>query len=163
VPVHINVPEPNTWRELLAATDGRPERRIAIQEYGKPAVELVAGLQARGADVTTVRVYSYGLPEDLGPLRNAITALSQGGCDVVMFTTSQQVDHLIQVAREMGLEGAVIQALRDAMIASIGPTTTEALNEYGLTPDLAPSHPKLGILVKEAAEQAEAILCRKKK
>jgi len=28
----ILVPEPNTWREVLAATDGRPERRIAVQE-----------------------------------------------------------------------------------------------------------------------------------
>jgi len=29
-------PEPNTWRELLAVTEGRPERRIAVQEYGRP-------------------------------------------------------------------------------------------------------------------------------
>src|SRR5437879_2196426 len=33
VPVAVSVPEPNTWHEILAATDGRPERRIAVQEY----------------------------------------------------------------------------------------------------------------------------------
>src|SRR5215471_11147837 len=29
----IIAPEPNTWRELLAATEGRVESRIAVQEY----------------------------------------------------------------------------------------------------------------------------------
>src|SRR5713226_4141921 len=37
VPVTITVPEPNTWREVLSATEGRPERRIAVQEYGRPS------------------------------------------------------------------------------------------------------------------------------
>ena len=31
VPAAVIVPEPNTWRELLAAIANRPERRIAIQ------------------------------------------------------------------------------------------------------------------------------------
>src|SRR5579862_7143921 len=33
-------PEPNTWHEVLQITEGRPERRIAIQEYGRPNPEL---------------------------------------------------------------------------------------------------------------------------
>src|SRR5258708_3811077 len=52
VPVTVQVPEPNTWREILIATAGSPERRIAIQEFGKPSPELVDALQARGAEVT---------------------------------------------------------------------------------------------------------------
>jgi uroporphyrinogen-III synthase len=58
----------------------------------------------------------------------------------------------MQVARKMNLEDQVHAGLKRTMIASIGPTTTEMLTEYGLKPDLEPSHPKLGILVKEAAE-----------
>ena len=50
-------PEPNTWREVLAATEGRPERRIAVQEYGRSNAELLDALRARGAEVTPVRVY----------------------------------------------------------------------------------------------------------
>jgi uroporphyrinogen-III synthase len=38
------------------------------------------------------------------------------------------------------------------LIASIGPTTSQTLREYGFEPGLEPSHPKLGILIKEAAE-----------
>ena len=57
VPVAVTAPEPNTWRELLAALEGRMERRIALQEYGKSNPELIAGLEARGASVTPVQVY----------------------------------------------------------------------------------------------------------
>src|ERR1017187_6940783 len=66
----ITAPEPNTWRELLQATADRPERRIAVQEYGRSNPELLEGLGARGADVTSVRIYRYGLPEDPEPLRS---------------------------------------------------------------------------------------------
>jgi uroporphyrinogen-III synthase len=51
VPVTIAVPEPNTWRELLAAIRDRPERRIAVQEYGRPNPELLDALRQRGAEV----------------------------------------------------------------------------------------------------------------
>src|SRR4051794_37595244 len=65
VPVTIQVPEPNTWREILQATEYRTERRIAIQEYGKPSTELHEGLREQGAEVTAVSVYQWELPEDL--------------------------------------------------------------------------------------------------
>jgi uroporphyrinogen-III synthase len=61
VPVAIAVPEPNTWREILAAVDGREERNIAVQEYGRPSRELVDGLRARGAEVSSVPVYQWDL------------------------------------------------------------------------------------------------------
>ena len=37
VPVTVAVPEPNTWREILASIDGRSERNVAVQEYGRPS------------------------------------------------------------------------------------------------------------------------------
>ena len=49
VPVTVNVPEPNTWRELLAAIEGRPERRIAVQEYGQSNPEPCCERFASGA------------------------------------------------------------------------------------------------------------------
>src|SRR5207244_413456 len=78
----IVAPEPNTWRELLAATEGRVERRIAVQEYGRSNPELLDGLRSRGAEVTSVRVYQYGLPEDPGPLREAARRLAAGEFNV---------------------------------------------------------------------------------
>ncbi len=162
VPVTVAVPEPNTWRELLAATAARSERNIAVQEYGKSNPELLAALRARGAEVTPVRVYQWDLPEDTAPLREAVRRITEGEADVAMFTTSIQLTHLFRIAAEAGLDEAVLAGLRRMVIASIGPTTTETLEEFGVQPDIVPSHPKMGFLVKETAEQAGAILKRKR-
>jgi uroporphyrinogen-III synthase len=158
VPVAVTAPEPNTWRELLAAIEGRPERRIAVQEYGRSNPELLAALRARGADVTPVRVYQWDLPEDPEPLRRAARRLAAGDFQVVLFTTAIQVAHLFRVARDQGIEDAVAAGLRKMVVASIGPTTTEALEEFGIAPDLEPSRPKMGFLVQETAQRAAGLL-----
>ena len=62
--------------------------------------------------------------------------------------------HLARVARELGIEESALANLRRCQVYSIGPTTTEALEEFGIHPILEPSHPKMGFLVKEAAERA---------
>ncbi|HEY3836023.1 MAG TPA: uroporphyrinogen-III synthase [Bryobacteraceae bacterium] len=152
VPVAVQAPEPNTWRELLAAIEGRPERRVAVQEYGKSNLDLLSALRQRGQDVTTVRVYEWDLPEDTAPLREAVHRLAEGKIDVVLFTTSIQVAHLFRIAVEEKLEAQVRTALQKVLIASIGPTTTEELCEYGLNPHMEPTHPKMGLLVNEAAQ-----------
>jgi uroporphyrinogen-III synthase len=162
VPVAVTAPEPNTWRELLTALDGRTERRIAVQEYGKSNTELLEVLRNRGAEVTPVRVYQWDLPEDLAPLREAIHRISEGRADVAMFTTSIQIPHLFRIAAAERLVEPMLAALRRMVLASIGPTTTETLEEFELPPDVTPSHPKMGFLVKETAEQAATILERKR-
>jgi len=162
VPITVSVPEPNTWRELLTALADFPERHIAVQEYGKSNLELLAALRARGADVTAVRVYQWDLPEDIAPLREAVRRIVEGEADVAMFTTSIQVTHLLRIATEAGLEESVLDHLRKMAIASIGPTTSETLEESGIQPDIIPTHPKMGFLVKEAAEQAAAVIERKR-
>jgi uroporphyrinogen-III synthase len=162
VPVTVAAPEPNTWRELLTALDGRTERRIAVQEYGKSNVELLEALRTKGAEVTPVRVYQWDLPEDVVPLREAVHRIAGGRADVAMFTTSIQLPHLFRIAAAEQLTEQMLQELRRMVIASIGPTTSETLEEFGLVPDITPSHPKMGFLVKETAEQAGAILERKR-
>jgi uroporphyrinogen-III synthase len=161
VPAAVVVPEPNTWREVLAATEGRPEKRIAVQEYGKPSVELVSGLRARGAEVTPVPVYQWTLPADLKPLREAVRRVANGDVDVLLLTASIQITNFLKIASEMGCEAKARAALARTVIASVGPSTTEVLLECGFRPDLEPSHPKMGFLVTEAASGAHRILQEK--
>src|SRR5215472_16105018 len=167
----LTVPEPNTWRELLQtleeAAKARPEfrlrgARIALQEYGVSNPELIAGLAERGAIVTRVPVYQWALPENLAPLHSAIQELAAGRIDAVLFTTGIQAAHLFQVAAEMKLEDAMRRGFGRMIVASIGPTTSEELQRHGIRPDLEPSHPKMGVLVKEAAEQAARLLAKKR-
>ena len=165
------VPEPNTWRELLEALDqaqkSLPEfqlagARVALQEYGVSNPELIRGLTDRGAIVTRVPVYQWSLPEDVAPLESAVRELAEGKIGAVLFTTGVQVAHLFQVAAGMGLEGPVFEGLRSAIVASIGPTTSEELQRKRISPDLEASHPKMGFLVKEAAERAAPLLAKKR-
>jgi uroporphyrinogen-III synthase len=151
VPVAGIAAEPNTWRELLAAMEGRSEKHIAVQEYGKTNAELIAALEERGGEVTRVPVYQWEMPEDTGPLREAVRRLSAKEFDAVLFTTSVQADHLMTIAEQEQMVGPIREGLDHAVIASIGPTTTEALNGHGLRPDFEPTHPKMGIMVFELA------------
>lgn len=168
VAVTLAAPEPNTWRELLGAFDERRDteplagRRVAVQEYGASNPELLAGLAERGAVVTTVPVYQWALPEDLEPLREAVRKIAAGEIDVALFTTSIQVAHLLQVATEMKLEDEVRGAFARIVVASIGPMTSEELKAEGFAADIEASHPKMGFLVKEAAEQSAGYARRKR-
>lgn len=158
----VQIPEPNTWREILAVMQPRPEKRLALQEYGVSNEPLLEGLRAAGKEVMPVRIYGWDLPEDTGPLRQAAARLAAGGFDVVLLTTSTQIVHLMKIAAEEGIERQVQESLLTAFIGSIGPTTSEMLGEYGLTADFEPSHPKMGLLVNESATCAARILAAKR-
>ena len=168
VPAWVAAPEPNTWRELVAALDARSAEvplqglRVAVQEYGVSNPDLLEALRERGADAVRVPVYRWALPEDLEPLRNGIRALANREIDVAMFTSATQVANLMQVAGSMQLQDAVLGGLGRAGVASIGPTTSEELRRQGVAVDMEPSHPKMGLLVREAAERAAGILERKR-
>src|SRR5260370_13987225 len=167
----ITAPEPNTWRELLRALDeaaASPEQlrlrgaRVAVQEYGVSNPELLTGLRERGAIVTRVPIYQWALPEALGPLQAAVNELAAGKIDVALFTTSVQVTHLFQIAAEMNLQALVQKSLGPVIVASIGTTTSDQLQRHGIRADIEPSHPKMGFLVKETAEQSGELLRRKR-
>ena len=165
----VMVPEPNTWREILTAIDkvtidkGLDGLDVAVQEYGVSNPDLVKGLEARGARVTSVPVYRWALPDDIEPLRAAVSSVARGEVDVAIFTTGMQVVHLFQVAGMMQQEDAVRAALGGMVVASIGPTTSEELRQQQLMIDLEASHPKMGFLVREAAERAPELLRAKRR
>jgi uroporphyrinogen-III synthase len=168
VPLWIIAPEPSTWREVLSAMEARTHEqplrgaRIAVQEYGASNEELIDALTVRGASVTRVPVYRWALPEDIEPLEKAVWGISNGAVDVLMLTSGVQLAHLWQVAATMNCEEAVKRGLEATAIASIGPTTSEEIRRHDLQPDLEASHPKLGFLVKEAAEKAADLLSSKR-
>jgi uroporphyrinogen-III synthase len=158
----ITVPEPNTWREVLSKLDSDwpvRGRHVAIQEYGVQNTELVLALCERGAVVTNLKLYTWQLPEDTGPLKAAILKIVRGQAHVALFTSARQIENLLEVAAEIGLAPAVRRALNnDIVVASMGPITSEALNRSGIAADITPGHPKLGHLVLAVARRAPALL-----
>lgn len=163
-PTH-KVPEPNTWRDLLATIDGGvpvAHQNVGLQEYGVTNHSLIAGLEARGARVIPVRVYHWELPTDLRPLQENIGALVAGERDLLMFTSAHQVVNLLRVAEQLQLLPQLRSALKKTVVVSIGPTTSEMLREHELPVDIEPEHPKMGSMVLAAAEHAAEILGRKR-
>ncbi|MFT5526232.1 MAG: uroporphyrinogen decarboxylase, partial [Pirellulaceae bacterium] len=160
------VPSPNTWRELLKTVDENlsvANQAIGLQEYGKNNPSLIAGLEARGGHVIQVPVYKWELPEDTKPLEDNIRAIANGERQVALFTSAQQVHNVLLVAEQLGCLAAVRKQFQQLCVASVGPTTSEALRDCELPVDLEPSNPKMGPLVSEAAENCKTILQRKQR
>jgi uroporphyrinogen-III synthase len=156
----ITVPEPNTWRDVLAALDRDlpvAGRRVFVQEYGVSNPELLSGLAERKALVTALKLYGWTLPDDTAPLKAAVLRAVRGQAQIAMFTAARQIDHVLLVAGEIGLSPAMRRVLStDLVVASIGPMTSEALLRHGITPDIVPGHPKLGHLVLAIARRGRA-------
>ena len=161
----IEVPEPNTWRDILTTLDReKPVNglRLAVQEYGVANPELLEGLRQRGADVTRLPVYRWTLPRDMAPLQRVLDAIIDGHIDVVLITNAVQVDHAMQVLSKPLRQDAFRTALARVVVASVGPTASERLRSYDFPIDFEPSHPKMGTLVKESAERSRALLQTKR-
>ncbi|MCG3773541.1 MAG: hypothetical protein JW395_0349 [Nitrospira sp.] len=161
----LTVPEPNTWVDLISTLDEhRPVKglRVAVQEYGTSNPDLLKALNQRGAAVFQVPIYRWTLPNDLGPLRQVLDDIIAGKAPVLLITNAAQVDHVMQVLEKDGKAAPFRASLKNMVVASIGPTASERLRQHDWPIDLEPSHPKMGILVKECGEQASRILLSKR-
>ncbi len=165
VRIDHHAPEPNTWRELLAMIDAEQVsvagKAVAVQEYGQPNHEFYHELERRKARVKRVPVYRWSLPDDTGPLVNAIQTTIDGQFDVLMFTSANQLTNVLQIAEMHNSRSTWLKSAGKCIIASIGPTTSEALRLVGLPVDLQPEHPKMGHLVREVMQAAPEILQKK--
>jgi uroporphyrinogen decarboxylase len=163
-PTH-RAPEPNTWREVLQTIDQHlpiSNLTVGLQEYGITNHSLIGGLEARGARVTTVRVYQWELPEDTKPLEENIRAIVRGERDCLLFTSAHQAVNLLRIATALDCESDLRSALQSMVVASIGPTTSEMLQHLDIPIDLEPEHPKMGHLVQASAEKGPRILKAKR-
>jgi len=163
LPVAVTAPEPCTWREMVNALDGAfgpslEGLRVAVQEYGETNQELLEALSEHHCEWTRVPVYQWALPDDLEPLRNSVRSIAAGSVDAIVFLSAIQVTHLFRVAEQMDAVDALRAGMLQALVLSIGPSTTEELARHGVEPDFEPSHPKMGFLMNEASECATRLL-----
>jgi len=166
VPIALRAAEPNTWRELLAALEAAnaiASKRIVVQEYGKPSTQFEHELRSRGATVEQVAVYRWALPENVEPLRAAIGDTIAGNFDVLLFTSANQLESVLEVAESLGQTDAWLAAARRCVIGSIGPTASETIREHGLPVDVEAVPTRMGQLVSQTLEASPALLGPKRK
>ncbi|MDH4185439.1 MAG: uroporphyrinogen-III synthase [Nitrospira sp.] len=161
---NITVPEPNTWVEVISTLDEyRPVKglRVAVQEYGTSNPELLEALKQRGAEVFPVPIYRWKLPDDTGPLKQALGEILAGQVPVMLITNAAQVDHVMQLLEQEGNTAQFKDICKKMVVGSIGPSASERLRHYDLPVDIEPSHSKMGVLVKEVSERAHTLLQHK--
>jgi uroporphyrinogen-III synthase len=114
-------------------------RRIGVQLYpGEGGLPLVAALRERGAVVSPVTPYRYASQAETDQVVDVIRAMSSGRVGMIAFTSSPQVERLVEVAREAGLAAQLSEAFTRVRIAAIGPVVEETLRRHGVTTMLRP-------------------------
>jgi len=158
VAVQVTADEPYTTSELVDSLtridlDGE---RVGLVHYGEPNPGLSAALKRRGAQLEEFVLYEWLLPEDVTPLVALIGDLIEQRVDAIAFTSQIQFRHLMQVAARLGKSGDVVRVLNDhTIVAAIGPVCAAALGALGVTPDVLPTHPKMGPLIRALADYIE--------
>jgi uroporphyrinogen-III synthase len=109
-------------------------RRVGVQLYpGNPNAPLLNALSAAGASADTIVPYRYASDSETGAVADAIQAMAAGGIDFVAFTSTPQLDRLVKVAEERGLQAELKQGLARTRIAVAGPVVGKMLEDMGLT------------------------------
>jgi uroporphyrinogen-III synthase len=125
---------------------------VGVQLYSASNAPLTEFLEAAGATVRTVLPYVYAPAADAERVVDLIRRLERGVVDVVVFTSSPQVDRLYEVAHQQGLEAALLQGLERTRVAAVGPVVAEDLRGRG-----APVHicPEQGFVMKNLVRHIE--------
>jgi uroporphyrinogen-III synthase len=113
-------------------------RTVGVTLYGEPNPALEEFLAGAGAEVRTVLPYVFAPAADDERVADLIGRLEGGGVDVVVFTSSPQVERLYEVAERRGLEEALRRGLGRARVAAVGPLVAEALRERGAAVSICP-------------------------
>jgi uroporphyrinogen-III synthase len=135
---------------LLSGAEGPLEgRRVAVQLHGDPLPDFVEALRASGAEVVTVPVYRWVLPEDVEPVRRLVRSVVTGAVDAVTFTSAPAAASLLTIADELGQRAQLVAALTEGVLpVAVGPVTAGPLTAAGI-PSVQPERARLGALARE--------------
>jgi uroporphyrinogen-III synthase len=149
VRMDLSARDPFTTVQVLEVLADTPVsgRRVVVQRYGATNVELDQALVARGATVVEIPTYRWSLPQDTRPMVALMDALEAGRVDAVAVTSASQIHNLFELAGRLGRADALRTGMNRALVASIGPVSSEALKKFGVAVGVEASPPKLGPLV----------------
>lgn len=158
IPIAASAGEPYTTKDLLEVMEPLPMQgtNVAVVHYGERNIQVVQTLQERGARIEELMLYEWLLPVDTMPLRALVTEIREQRVGAIVFTSQVQIRHLFLVAEESVSRDELAQALNTrTVVASIGPTCTAVLREFGVIPRVEPQHPKIGHLMKALTDYME--------
>lgn len=130
-----------------------PESSIVVQADGAVETRIVGQLVDAGFRARSVRVYRWTMPEDRGPAETLIRAIVERRTDAVTFTSAPAIDHLLEIAVDLGLEAETKTAFRRHVLPMcVGPVTAARAVHAGLGEPLQPGRARLGSMVQHLTD-----------
>ena len=135
-------------REHLRWFDARPlfGKRVLVTRPRDQSAEMVALLEARGAEPIEAPMIRIAPPEDYGLLDAACAAIHE--FDWIVFASANAVDVFIKRLLATSLD---LRALKGVNLSAVGPATAERLRDLGLKVDLVPAEYRAEALVEGLA------------
>jgi uroporphyrinogen-III synthase len=128
-------------------------KTILVQLYGQDNPALATALEALGARVIAVSLYSYTQASDTEAIGQLVYRVLHGEIDAITFTSATQVPFLFQSAKKLAGGDAFRERLgHGVIVASVGEVTSRALRQEGVEPNVMPEEPKMGPMVKALSE-----------
>ena len=123
---------------------------VGVQLYAPTNPPLTDYLAGVGAMMAAVLPYVYAPATDAERVVDLIKAMQAGKVDVIVFTSSPQVDRLYEVAGERELTTALTEGFGKTRVAAVGPVVADSLRRHG-----APVHvcPEQGFVMKNLVKQ----------
>lgn len=123
---------------------------IGVQLYVETNPQLHDFLTAAGATMHAVLPYVYAPASDAERVVDLIEHMAAGEVDVLVFTSSPQVDRLYDVAAEKALEARLAEGWQRTRIAAVGPVIAETLRQRNARLDICPEQ---GFVMKNLVQQ----------
>ncbi|MHA0285071.1 uroporphyrinogen-III synthase [Mycobacterium sp. C3-094] len=160
-------PDSESSREVLhyLLEGGIEGARIAVQLHGAtadwdPFPEFLDELRAAGADVVPIRVYRWHPAPRHGDFDALVVGIAEEKFDAVSFTSAPAVASVLMRAQELGVEDALLAALRGSVHAMcVGPVTARPLVRLGV-PTSAPERMRLGALARHITDELPLLQAR---
>lgn len=111
---------------------------VGVQHYSASNPPLTEFLRQAGATEGAVLPYVYAPKSDTERVTDLIRRMGSGAVNVLVFTSSPQVDRLYEVAQEHGLNAELAAGLEKTCLAAVGPIVAENLRGRGARVDVCP-------------------------
>ena len=136
------VAQPPTTEGVMDALKAEPlvGKVVGYTLFGSPNPILEAFLTEAGAVGRPVLAYVYSAASDADRVADLIARMIRGEVDLLIITSSPQIERLVEVARERGCEMQLLEALGRTTIkvAAIGPVAAASLQKHGMRVDIQP-------------------------
>jgi uroporphyrinogen-III synthase len=143
-----------TTEGVIAALEKEPVagKTVGYTLFGSANPKLAEFLQHVGAIGRPVLSYVYAPAADADRVVELIEKMSRGEVDMLMITSSPQVDRLFEVAKAKQLETALTEGLQRTRIAAVGPVAAHSLEKHNARVDIMPTQ---GFVMKNLVQYAK--------